>query len=149
MFTKNQLGEVFYVDAEGYVYWRYNNKRACHFTGGYRKVWWDGKKYYAHHIVWCITYGFWPERVDHKNGNGDDNRPDNLREATQAQNMANKIHGKMRGVESHGAKWRARIQVNGQRIELGSYASREEAMTAYKAGAEKYFGEFAEHNRLN
>ena len=73
----------------------------------------------------------------------------NLREATQSQNMANKMHGPLRGIERHGAKCRARIQVEGIRIELGSYASREEAIAAYQAGAEKHFGEFAEHNRLN
>jgi len=148
MFTQDQLNEVFTLDRfTGFLYWKYNNRRADHFSGKYRRVWWGGQKYYVHHIVWCMIYGNWPDQIDHINTDGEDNRPENLRESTQAQNRYNATYGPLRGVESHGAKWRARIQVNGKRIELGSYASREEAITAYEAGAEKYFGEFAEHNR--
>lgn len=149
MFTREQLFEMFDFDLDaGFVYHK-NGERADHFSGKYRRVTIDGSKYYVHHIIWCVVHGYWPDRLDHWNGDGEDNRPDNLREATQAQNMANRVYGKMRGAEAHGRRWRARIEVNGVRIELGSYASREEAIAAYEAGAERYFGQYAEHNRPN
>src|SRR6266705_3533398 len=149
MFNKELLDSLFDLNLETGDLFHKNGEPADPFEGRYRRVHMRGARYYAHHVVWCMVKGYWPERLDHKNGDGANNQPSNLREATHAQNMANVVYGPLRGIESHGAKWRARIQVNGKRIELGSYASREEAIAAYEAGAEKHFGEFAEHNRPN
>lgn len=150
MFTKEQLDDVFLLDWDtGFLYWKYNGKRADHFSGRYRRVWWGGSKYYSHHIIWCMVYGEWPNQIDHINGDGEDNRPENLRKSDQQQNIANADFGAGRGVEAHGKRFRARIWVNQKRIELGSFDTREEAQEAYKVAAEKYFGEFAFHNREN
>lgn len=40
-------------------------------------------------------------------------------------------------------KWRARIGLNGERISLGLFSTREEAHAAYRAAAERLHGEFA------
>jgi len=90
--------------------------------------------------------------VDHKNGNGLDNRRDNLRVCTQAENLRNrKINSNntsgFKGVRfdplSHTKPWRARITVSGKRYNLGTFCSANEAHEAYcKAAAEKH-GEFA------
>ncbi len=94
--------------------------------------------------------------VDHKNCNGLDNRRDNLRPATRAQNSCNRAKrkgcsSKHKGVHFHKSrqgrkKWDAYINVNGKRIYLGSYQTQEEAAMVYDAEAKKYYGEFA---RLN
>ncbi len=53
----------------------------------------DGKTYMLHRLAWALHYGKWPDEdkvIDHINGNTHDFRIVNLREITQAENMANK-----------------------------------------------------------
>lgn len=50
------------------------------------------KNYLAHRVAMLITYGKWPEEVDHKNGDSLDNRLDNLREVTHAENCRNNTY---------------------------------------------------------
>ena len=91
--------------------------------------------------------------VDHINGNGLDNRRQNLRVCSNAENLRNR---KMNENNTSGFKgvffdpfnpgskpWRSRITVSGKRINLGRFSSPEEANAAYcKASREKH-GEFA------
>lgn len=98
------------------------------------------------------------KEVDHWNGNALDNRRQNLRECTPAQNIWNT--GRRRDATTHFkgvsqtryptarfcARWRAQIKVNGKNIWLGRFNSEEEAARAYDEAAKKYHGEFA---RLN
>jgi hypothetical protein len=92
--------------------------------------------------------------IDHINGNGLDNRRANLRLATAAQNRWNARAsrrggwgGLYRGVTRLGAtRWKASIAANGQREDLGCFATAELAARAYDAGARRLHGEFA---RLN
>ncbi len=75
--------------------------------------------------------------VDHKNGNGLDNRRDNLRLATQSQNQfnTNKSRGssERRGVSWHSEqkKWMAQIRHEGKSYFLGRFDSEEDAHAAY------------------
>jgi len=92
--------------------------------------------------------------VDHRNRDGLDNQRSNLRLATNCQNRCNANLNKAacssqyRGV--HWAKkakrWRAHLQSQGKRIELGHFDSEIAAAKAYDEAARKYHGEFA---RLN
>lgn len=136
-----------HLDEDGELFFKRTGAIATHNHGIYLRVSFLGKKYYAHHIVWFLVHGKWPKNIDHRNGDCKDNRISNLREASQSQNIANANFGKKRGIERHGAKWRARIVVRGHRIELGSFATIEEAKIAYTVGALKHFGEFAFHAR--
>ena len=87
--------------------------------------------------------------VDHINGDPLDNRKENLRLATQRQNVANSlgITGRLlpKGVSKNGNQFQARITVDGIEMYLGSYSTAAVASKAYTAAAEKYFGEFAYH----
>jgi hypothetical protein len=100
-------------------------------------------------------------RVDHKNGNGLDNRRSNLRPCTHAQNMANrrkqvKTRSKFKGVTRASGtssspdwnKWRARININKKSVFLGYYDTELEAALAYNKAAVEHFGEFANLNKL-
>lgn len=148
MFTKEYLERYFFLDEDGDLFHIGTGKIATHNHGLYLRVWFKDSKYYAHHIVWCLSRGEWPKKdIDHRNGAKKDNQPDNLRQASMGENIANADYGPLRGIERHGAKYRARICVDGQRIELGSYDDLDQAIAAYEAGAEKYFGEFAFHTR--
>jgi hypothetical protein len=77
----------------------------------------EGKQYMAHRIIWALHHGREPEGfIDHINGKPWDNRIENLREATPAQNRWNaKIRSRPNGtgydnvVKTHLGKYRARV----------------------------------------
>lgn len=93
----------------------------------------------------------WPY-VDHINGDGLDNRRSNLRQATHAQNCANRgpTRANALGLKGVGllpsGRWRAQIRSSGHQRHVGVYATADEAARAYDAAATEAFGEFA---RLN
>ena len=102
-----------------------------------------GKRYLLHRLAWLYTHGKWPtKQIDHINGNRSDNRLENLREASNAQNCQNIIARRTNpsgflGVSRHENKWRAAISVNGKRKNLGRFDTPEAAFDAYsKAKAE-------------
>ena len=117
----------------------------------YRKVRILRKNFSAHRLIWLLMTGVWPSReIDHINGVPGDDRWLNLREATHTQNMRNskgRRHNQsgLKGAHFHkqAGKWRGRIVVNKAEINLGLFATPEEAHQAYCEAAEKYFGEFA------
>jgi len=92
--------------------------------------------------------------VDHKNGDGLDNRRDNLRLATRSQNQCNKPKIKTKATsqyvgvnfEKSRGQWAARIKHNNKQIWLGRFDSEIDAAKVYDEAAKKYHGEFA---RLN
>jgi len=92
--------------------------------------------------------------VDHKNGNGLDNRRSNLRLATNSQNGANrrKLSPKTsayKGVHRReNGKWRASIRVNKRLLHLGTFENEIDAAAAYNKAALLHFGEFAWLNLL-
>jgi hypothetical protein len=77
--------------------------------------------------------------VDHRNGNGLDNRRVNLRQATQAQNVrafrrkSSTTSSKFRGVSWHyiQRKWVTRVIINGRHKTIGCFSSEEEAARAW------------------
>lgn len=103
-----------------------------------------GRRVYMHRVI--LNHP--DSHVDHINGNGLDNRRENLRLATKSQNAANsrRKDAKFKGVFTQGAKWFAQIGHNGRTIYLGTFSSPEEAARAYDAKAVELFGEFAHPN---
>lgn len=92
--------------------------------------------------------------VDHRHGNGLDNRRKELRVATLIQNNRNNQgrsvrKGPFKGVCPSGRiskPWIARITVNSKTLNLGRFTLSQEAARAYDRAAITHFGEFA---RLN
>jgi AP2 domain len=107
-----------------------------------------GKLSYLHRIILNAEN----KTVDHKNGNGLDNRRINLRVCSQGNNVRNKRKtkglSKYKGVywSKRDQRWQASIRVDYKNKFLGSFGNEEDAARAYDTAALTYFGEFA---RLN
>jgi hypothetical protein len=96
------------------------------------------------------------QQVDHRNLDSLDNRRENLRLATAAQNNANRrkhtradATSNYKGVgRAPGSRnpWRATITVDDRTLMIGTFSAEIDAARAYDVAARKYFGEFA---RLN
>lgn len=89
--------------------------------------------------------------VDHKDRNGLNNQKSNLREATFAQNMANRKNfgeSKYIGVTPEKNGFRARIWNNGRTQYIGFFSDEIEAAKAYNTAALKLRGEFANLNKF-
>lgn len=90
--------------------------------------------------------------VDHRNGNGLDNRRENLRVTSRRLNNANARHrggsSQFKGVswDIGRGRWQAGICAAGRRIALGRFDDETEAALAYDAAARHAFGEFAALN---
>ncbi len=108
------------------------------------------KKYFkVHRVAWLLTYGYWPNQIDHINGVRSDNRLKNLREASNVENARNRNidtrnKSGFRGVcwVKRDCRWRAQIKINGRKFALGHYHTPEEASKAYEKAAQDAFGDF-------
>jgi hypothetical protein len=107
--------------------------------------------YLAHRVAWLYVYGRWPENcIDHINGEPSDNRIANLREATHAENIANRPkqsnnRSGRKGVAFHArsGRWVAQIAKNGAKHHLGYFKTRDLAAEAYAKAARDLHGDFA------
>lgn len=110
----------------------------------------DGERKYLHRkILQAPRTRF----VDHRNGNGLDNRKGNLRAASHSQNQQNRKKSpdrssRFKGVSycKHRSMWEARATVNRQRFRAGHFDDEVEAAKAYDSLAKKLHGEFARTN---
>ena len=125
---------------------RFAGKCAGTIREGYLSVEYNNLSYFAHRIIWKIVTGMEPpEWIDHEDGNPLNNKWNNIRSASHAQNMwntdlfQNNTSG-FRGVswiKAH-RKWRAAISVNGQKIHLGYFSSPELAHCAFVEAVSRY-----------
>lgn len=88
------------------------------------------------------------KEIDHINHNILDNRKQKLRFVTRNQNQWNR---KSIGAywNKHNKIWQTVITKNNNRIHLGTFTNKQDAITARKQAEQKYFGEFAyQSNKL-
>lgn len=175
MFNKlpsvDYLNEMFTYDPfRGLLYWK--ERPLNHFkTRGAHKAWntkWSGKTagnirydkrngktylcvgflgklWFNHRVIFKMLHGIEPEQIDHKDGDGTNNKIDNLRASNQNDNGKNKHllssnTSSVCGVSYHKRmmKWRARITVDGVMIHLGTFENFEDAVKARKEADLKY-----------
>lgn len=101
------------------------------------------RAYLAHRIVWKLVRGTEPpDIVDHRDGIPTNNRDENLREATNAQNCSN---GKRKGYYFDAGKgyWVAHVSIGGKKTAVAYCKTEQDAAAARKEAAEKHYGEFA------
>lgn len=96
--------------------------------------------------------GKWPKQfIDHIDGNGLNNRWENLREATAFQNNLNRSHKSknksgFKGVyevSGRRTRWSVTIDYRGKRTFLGSFEDKSEAVKARMEAELEIFGEWA------
>lgn len=107
----------------------------------------DGKKIYMHRFVMNAQSG---QIIDHINGDTLDNRKQNLRFCTRAENSYNsksrsRASSKYKGVTFDGSrkKWLVYITVDKKRFYIGAFTCEGAAANAYNYYAEKYHVDFA------
>lgn len=146
-----ESGGFFWKESRGRVA---KGQRAGHTSAGSKGYLWigvDRRLYRAHRLAWLYMNGEWPKaQLDHKNGDRSDNRWENLRAATPAQNNANmkarsNCTSKYKGVKwnKQCSQWQAAIRVAGKVTHLGLFDDEERAHQAYIRAAQVAFGEFA------
>ncbi len=160
MLSHSRLLEILIYDqTSGIIAWRISPRASVRSgtvagritTRGYRQITIDRRSYSAHRLAWFYVNGEWPvDELDHINGNKLDNRIDNLRPATRAQNIVtegvrkNNTSG-FKGItwEPQNRLWRARIGNGERRVNLGRFKRIEDAYAAYCVAAKAMHGEFA------
>lgn len=125
---------------------RYAGKPAGTVSGAYIVIKLFDVQYFAHRVAWAIHFGIWPSTiVDHRNGNGHNNRIRNLRAGSRKFNQRNqKMHcsntSGVTGVRwnTQRSKWTASIGHEGRTIYLGGFETKLEAEEARAAANRKY-----------
>ena len=95
-FMIKEFIEEYLEHRDGSLWWKKSRshckvgKRFGTYNNGYRQGSILGKIYKEHHLVWFKYHNKFPVFLDHINGIRDDNRIENLREATDRTNAFNK-----------------------------------------------------------
>lgn len=111
----------------------------------------DKRVYLAHHLAWLFTYKEWPAHdIDHIDGDGTNNRPENLRKCDMSQNKANSKTYKNNTsgfkcvvLDKQSGKWYCTIQWRGKRQKSPRFNTPEEAHEFYISRSKELFGAFA------
>ena len=137
--TQQELKKLYtYKPEKGQLINRSSRKPGGALMNGYRRISINYKSYLVHRLVWLYHYGEFPKtNLDHINSDRNDNRIENLREASHTKNAinvpnrSNNISGVI-GVSLHIAsnKWQARISNNKKNIALGIFSFFTDAVKA-------------------
>lgn len=158
--SQAQLQELFrYSVVEGLLYWRQRPARCVKLhqpagnlrPEGYRYISIKARLYRSSRLVWAYHYGDPGElEIDHINRVRSDDRIENLRLATRAENNRSQNLRKDNKTGYKGVSWiewkqQYLVQINddtGRPIKLGWFASLNEAAAAYEKAARTYHGDF-------
>lgn len=120
---------------------RYAGKRAFNYQD--KMGYWSGRIFdvgiAAHHAVFALHHGRWPVEIDHINRDPSDNRLENLRETTRAENLLNTNSrggsSRFKGVywNKRDKAWQAYIKTGRKMKNLGLFKVEEDAARARDA----------------
>jgi hypothetical protein len=117
---------------------------------GYRVIGFDNTQYLAHRLAWSWYYGEDPAdlQIDHIDKDKSNNEINNLRLASSSQNKrntniwCNNTSGTI-GVsfDIRDKKWRVTIQINGERIQVGRFIHKADAINARLEAEDRYYND--------
>lgn len=118
----------------------------------YKRVKINGESYLYHRVCWALAKNEQPIYIDHINGDGTDNRIENLRSVEITENNRNLRKNRLNtsgymGVNRYGKgpdRWVAYIWISNRQINLGVFDTKAEAVAARRA-AEKVEGYHKNH----
>ena len=143
----NELINRYFFTVGGELYWKIKHGRkvkAGAIAGtsdnkGYRQVMLKGKLYFVHRIIYELETGKNPGKlcIDHINGDGCDNRIENLRLSTIKENNSNQYkhrEGKLIGCCYYKTtkKYKSYIVIDKKQKHIGYFMTEQEAHSAYK-----------------
>lgn len=112
-----------------------------------------GIQYFAARLIFLYHHNYLPKVVDHIDRDSMNDRIENLREATQQDNLHNSTSKKGSSSQYLGVswckrdkKWKAQICIDWKQTFIGRFKTEVEAALAYNRMAVKYFKEFANLN---
>lgn len=157
--SAEEVGAVLKYDpTTGALVWRENRGgkakigtvAGCVNEHGYIRLLLMQRSVMAHRLVWLLKTGDWPDgEIDHIDGNRSNNRLENLRIATRAQNNRNRrsLESKRlpKGVSRNqrGDTYRVRIMVDRHLITVGNFKTWQLAADAYVEASKRHHGEFS------
>jgi citrate synthase len=159
MLTQAKVKELF-IYKDGFLYWKIKPAANTNIGGNAGHIKKDGysivaikrKSYLVHRIIYLMHHGVLPREVDHKDTNPRNNRIENLRAATHAQNISNSKRrltntSGVRNVAWHKAsnKWIVKVTVNAHQKHIGLFEDIELAELVAIEARIKHHGVFANH----
>lgn len=121
-------------------------------TKGYWQIQFKGCSFLTHRLAYYMYHGVDPleKIVDHKNDPTTNNKIDNLRLASNAQNQMNRVNlpsDNTSGVigvywDKSKKKWKVRISIDGVQKHLGYFTNKEDAIKTRREAEIKYYGDF-------
>jgi hypothetical protein len=161
MITQESLKQLFDYHPNGYFVRKRTGKAVvCSMNKGqrYLKICIAGKSTSLHRMIFLHQHGYLPKCLDHIDGNRENNKIENLREATQQQNCLNSKH------KSHSKSpyknvylqpptknpewkrnWVVSLMINGTRKYIGSFEDIELADLVAHEARDKFHGQYARH----
>lgn len=166
MLTGKRLRELLHYDVDTGVFtWiaptsnriKVGSTASCKDAYGYTVIRINSILYKAHRLAWLYCFDELPIlALDHINGIKDDNRLDNLREASSQDNCRNRCIQSNNTTGYIGVtyyptsnKYRASITINKKSIHIGYYDTAEQASIAYQLKAKELFGVFKHESTNN
>jgi hypothetical protein len=155
--TVDDIKRAFTYDpVVGGLFWKNNNRtmkkggRAGWEDSEYRRLKFMGRTFLEHRLVFLLHHGYLPEVIDHINCNSRDNRIENLRAASIAENVRNarKLQttaSGVKGVTLHAPtkKWKVRITVDSKQLYFGLFEDIELAELVVTEARLLHHGSFA------
>lgn len=138
--TQQELFELFEL-RNGQLFWKVKRKSVSpgdlaggRQSNGYWRIKINGRTYKRSRLVWLYVHGIDsdPHLLDHINRDRSDDRVENLRLVTHAENQRNRSWGvsRFRYVYREEGRWRARVPTRHGRKSLGRFVSEQDAVAA-------------------
>jgi predicted glutamine amidotransferase len=145
-------GELYWKNKYKPTSWKKIGSKAGFLHKGYIGLRMNKKFYAVHRLIFLMHNGHLPKFIDHIDGNPLNNKIENLREATQQQNLYNtKLSKKNTSgyknviLSKKLNKWQVLIRVNGKMKYFGNYFCKDIARFVAETMRYKYHKEFANH----